>query len=960
MAETISKSEIDGALSGEPTGPEGSRAAATVPPGAVGSLKSISRNEIDRDVNIFEGFDLGEFAGEIVTDAIEGSVAPIGAAWNVGKAILSDPTVKILPAEEHQGYIDEAGRLGIKGAAFWGSALVGGKVLGIAAKPLWKAAVAGGAGTGVFEAINKLPEFFHQEIKPVEYLRDVGTAATFGALTGGVIGGAAGGSKIAMKAANKVIDGIPGGSALRSKVVERVRETHAQTWDRLFTSGEEVLRKAGLENLVKQLKIARATGATLGGRLNASHLNDMYGLKDDEMKLVGTLLEKVNFRKPVDAGMKAELKSAHAPRLSDMEFEGIWWRTRNEAKRLRTIGLMMQKAGVQVYDATSDQLHRFVLRDSYLPHRLINADYYRPGGALHDDVVKIFADKYQILDDDARAAVKAFADRIEAENADFLERRTMSLGASHYLMGRTLELPGFETNVSKVLPQYYEHAARRLANHTLFGPIEASEDAVRTAQQGLFPRSEFDALIATPNQAEQLSIQGIIESPVGKGMKKTRPPEVAPSDVEGLMKQRREAQRLESIQQNAIERRYPRAFAQIEALGDINPEVKLAVTRITRRQLGAIEATPYAEKTLSRIARFEVITKLALGAIAQPSQMLSGIVRTRFRGSIGNMFRAFGDDPVALDFALRSGVTLKGIVRASEQSLTVKDTDFLQKVFFTQADLKSRVFGAIQGGAFAEHVASKLTLLRNKFPDATVRPKGIVKEMAKLERKLMELGLDTERIVAKGGWLDNKELALAGQAVSGDVTLWGDALSLPEFFRSPYGKYITQFKSFGFQQSKLVKDHMLKPLAKGDWGPVTRFALTMPLGGELIADLKALFRARQARFGLGDEPDAYTMRVAENIANAAGFGLAYDAFEATRYGMSGSLGFFVGPIGSEAAKGMTAAGELVRGDPEKMMRFGIEAGLPAFTALAAPRALPVIAAATPALSNILLPKRKAP
>ncbi|MGH2567217.1 MAG: hypothetical protein ACRDGA_02680, partial [Bacteroidota bacterium] len=236
------------------------------------------------------------------------------------------------------------------------------------------------------------------------------------------------------------------------------------------------------------------------------------------------------------------------------------------------------------------------------------------------------------------------------------------------------------------------------------------------------------------------------------------------------------------------------------------------------------------------------------------------------------------------------------------------------------------------------------------------RPANVQKQMVILERKLNELGLDTEAIVRRGGYLTQKEMLQAGMRVSGDVNFWGDALSLSEFFRSPYGKFLTQFKSFGFQQSKLIKDHVVKPALQGDWGPITRLAVTMPLGGELIADAKALARGR---FDVGGRKEGVTLeRVLENIANGSGFGLMYDAFEATNYGVSGSLGFAAGPIGTTAAKLHVAAGEALRGEPKKLMRFGIETGIPVGVGIVAPRALPLVAAATPAVSNLLLPKRE--
>lgn len=925
-----------------------------------GAPVRVKLSEIGREPS---EFDLGEFLAEMGRDTIEGAVAPVSAAWNAGRAILADPTIGVLPASEQEEFAQEAGRQAIKGAAFWGSTLVGGRILGMAAKPLWRAVAAGGAGTGTFQTINLLPEFMSDEgMSPNEYFGSIATAATFGGLTGGVISRVPQGSRWAVRQANRVIDAIPGGARVRTEIGSRISQAYTHASMKFFTSGQEVLKRVGLENVAKQLLLARSTGLFVGGRHVAGFYRNVEGLKQNELELMGSILDRVNFRQPVEEWYRRGLKAEFAPDMPIKRFNDIFGRAEVESRRLWLVGKMIQRLGVKTYDPDNDTFHSFVLRNSYLPHRIVNADLFRSGGIHRAEAIRKAATKYQLTEADATAWVDTFADRLAVANGEFASLPPGAVGqsftahAGHYLQGRNLDLPGFETNVRNVLPQYYEHTARRMANHALFGPTDASENAVRTAQLGMFDRQDWNALVrAAPSGAEQLAIEEF-KNVAGQGVKRSLVSPPGPTGTDAVQALKTEAQK-SLARTNAIMSRYPRAFEQLGQVQD--PELRALSEKIIRRQLGAIENTPYGEGTLRKLAVLEVVTKLALGAIAQPSQMLSAIARTGFRSSIKNMFKAFAGDPDAMDFAIRSGVVLRGIVRQSEQSLTQGGQDFLEKVFFTQADIKSRVFGALQGRSFAEHMARKLALLNKRFP-ANVRPAGVQKQMAKIEQKLVGLGLDPGRITARGGYLSEQDMLQAGQTVSGDVNFWGDSLSLPEFFRSSYGKYITQFKSFGFQQSRMIKEHILKPLIKGDWGPVTRFAITMPLGGEIIANLKALARARTGRFEENPEPDAVVLRIAENISNAAGFGIAYDAFEATRYGMSGSLGFFAGPIGGTAAKAMTAAGEFSRGEPEKALRLGIETGLPALTALAAPAALPIAAVVSPALSNILLPKRERP
>jgi len=292
----------------------------------------------------------------------------------------------------------------------------------------------------------------------------------------------------------------------------------------------------------------------------------------------------------------------------------------------------------------------------------------------------------------------------------------------------------------------------------MFGPKDV-EKASRVVQEGLFSRDEMNSLLKDQQSTYvEPALPGIKEA-IGQGMKKTKLPEKPLTETDEIISEMISFTKDDLAKENATLRRYPGAYKDLYLLRD-DPERQKLAYNIIKRQIGSLEKPMWGEETLSRLSNLEVVTKLALGAIAQPSQMLSATMRTEFRGAVKNLVRTFSD-PDAADFALRAGVTLKGVVRASEQSLTGRDTDFLSKVFFTQMDLKSRVFGALQGASFAEHQASKLSRLVRKYPpvrdpetnlfSGKLRPPNIQKEMQKIERKLMEVGLDPTKIVKRGG-----------------------------------------------------------------------------------------------------------------------------------------------------------------------------------------------------------------
>lgn len=940
----------------------------------------VSLSKVNSDANFQATFNPGEFLGQMVQDTVKGAVAPITLVSEGMMGVLSDPMVGILPAEDQKEHFDKAGQAAIDGAAFYGSMAVG---MGIAGAPIKSAiarAVATGAGSGAtFPIVNQLPDFMRGDVSPGDYAAGAATAAVFGGLVGGTLSGFTPVTKYALRKADAVIEANPFMKSIKGDISKYMRKTAVHTWDKFFTSGGQVLRKYGLGEVAEKLEATRSLSGFTAGRFVTKFLANTKDLTNQQKEIMGAVLDTVPFHKSLLPNTRSKvmetLKNYYGELIGDFDkatFDLAFDRARKESIRLRSIGKLLQKSGVQVYDEASDTLHSFALRDAYYPHRLVNPDFYRPNGRFYDEAIQKVMKKFEMYEDDAAVWVQEFADRIADQNGDFVAGRTATLSSSYYLRGRSLDLPGFELNVDNVLPQYYEHAAKRLHTHTMFGP-KPIETGARVVQENLFDRDTMNKLLADQQSTYVEPKLPVVGEATGQGMKRTILPEKPLTDTDEIIKELIQSSKLDLTKENATLRRYPGAYKDLYQLRDDPERQKLALA-IIRRQIGSIEKPLWGEETLGRLSHLEIVTKLALGAIAQPSQMLTAVFRTEFKGAVKNLVRTFAD-PDAADFALRSAVTLKGIVRASEQSLTGRDTDFLSKVFFTQMDMKSRVFGALQGASFAEHQASKLSRLVRKYPalrdpetgrfSTAHRPPKIQKQMQQIERKLMEVGLDPVKIVKRGGYLTEEETLMAAQTVSSDVNFWGDSLSLPEFFRSPVGRYVTQFKSFGFQQSKLIKDHLIKPIKDhGDWGPFVRFAILMPAAGEIIADAKGLVRANYRRFSKEGDNGPVT-RVLENIANASGFGLVYDAIEATKYGNSGSLGFMVGPIGTDIAKTWNALGDLlVRGSPKKAMRQAIELGLPAATLLPTlgrvPGLTPAVAAATPALSNLLLPKREAP
>lgn len=763
-------------------------------------------------------------------------------------------------------------------------------------------------------------------------------------------------------------------------------------WHRTFTTGIEKLNRwAPITKTL--LSNARDEGSFMAGKLVSDYNKATKGLTAYEKAVMGGIIEgklsgEVATSGPA-IGRYTGIEGLVRPGMEKQVVEA----SRAVEGQLRDVGALLKEHSIPVNDG--DGLHQFELLRDYIPHRIVNMLQYTIPGPIQDEAVKSVlkanvvgreAAQQMAVDAEMRTAVaraairrakagtflrgasqdlregmptintmvksgqspeaidamieqqtklaakkslqvntqeltqaKALADRAKElaaknvittreEAVDYLNSiyrqstglspRAASYGGgvsrSPHLMARILNLPGYEMNPEFVIPQYMESVGRRISLAKNFGPLEQM-------------------------------------------------PEFSPEEMMSMT-----PKTLSARQQ------YPRAFEEVDKMPQ--GPIRDATERTISDYLGRAKENPWWGGIANRISTAQVITKLARGAIMQPSQMLTSIVRTGVRGSWSNFIKTMKDDPEALDFSLRAGVTLHGAVRAAEEALYGGGSvgeKFLNSVKFTQFDMKSRIFGALQGQTMAEAAATKFANL------ASIPVKTAKDEIAfsRLGERLSKLGIDPESVIVNGGKLTDQQMLKAASTVSHDVNFWGDSLSLPEAFATPSGRFWLQFKSFAVQQFVMMKNHVTKPAleyiqsggARGDIQPLVRTLTVLPAGGEILQDIRALAQNRQRRsMGLVE-------RYLDNLVAASTFGIMGDAFQATQNGLEGSLSFLAGPAVSTAGKGMAAIGDASKGNFKTLGRFGIREVMALGGAVN-----PAVSVLAPAIENAAFPSEKSP
>ena len=231
-------------------------------------------------------------------------------------------------------------------------------------------------------------------------------------------------------------------------------------------------------------------------------------------------------------------------------------------------------------------------------------------------------------------------------------------------------------------------------------------------------------------------------------------------------------------------------------------------------------------------------------------------------------------------FSLESGAVAPRVLRyikrvaGGEQALA---GHYLKSIGFTGAEVVNRSVAANVGFQWVQKMAK--VLLKN--------PNN---KFAQLELRALELS--PGKIIGNKG-LSYNDLLRAGKVFSDRTQFRSRPIDLPSYFTSSeMGKFLTQFKTFAFQQGRFLAQQTVSQAKSGNIKRALRNILVLstvfPLTGEAIADLRALVQGRE-RESKGLE------RYFENLAYVGGFGLAGDTINALRYGEKQIYGYLGGP-----------------------------------------------------------------
>ena len=323
-----------------------------------------------------------------------------------------------------------------------------------------------------------------------------------------------------------------------------------------------------------------------------------------------------------------------------------------------------------------------------------------------------------------------------------------------------------------------------------------------------------------------------------------------------------------------------------------------------------------SSKTLQNIKNFQVVTKLALSAIPNSTQSIN----TSFVTGLRNLVSGIKDSMTkqGQEFAAITGSTLNttidDIIRRSTSGSSSWTSQFLEKVGFTATETMNRTIAANAGKHYVERLSKQL--VSDPFN----------KDAA---RRLMELGLNPRRIIRNGG-VNFDELLKGSQQIVNKTQFQSRPIDLPLAWSSPEGRLITQFKTFAFNQTKLIKEAIWGEVKRGNMAPLITAVSIMPIIGEGVGDVKSILTGRSRdKIGLD--------RYIENVAYVGSLGILRDAWGAAEHGKVADFlgGPTVGDI-SEAAGGIY---NVLHGKPKQLGK-AIVKKIPVFGQLMVNRLFP--------------------
>lgn len=258
----------------------------------------------------------------------------------------------------------------------------------------------------------------------------------------------------------------------------------------------------------------------------------------------------------------------------------------------------------------------------------------------------------------------------------------------------------------------------------------------------------------------------------------------------------------------------------------------------------------YKSKTpnqlIDTITKFNLVTKLDLGAITNVGQVVNTILKTGYINTAKAIIKSF----------TKEGNNLAELANVYDDMVAVQESGLKMGKFvkgvmylFGKVERFNRRTAAIAGKYHAEDLIKTI----NKNP-----------ESGYALRNLEKIGLSPEKII--NGKLSADDLTRAMTRIAEMTQFKPNALNVPRLWKTPLGRIITQFKSFSFMQTRFIMDEVIKEAGKGNFAPLMRLVSIAPFLSTALYSLRNKITGRNPK----EEKDALDVRTLDKYMKVAG------------------------------------------------------------------------------------------
>jgi hypothetical protein len=224
---------------------------------------------------------------------------------------------------------------------------------------------------------------------------------------------------------------------------------------------------------------------------------------------------------------------------------------------------------------------------------------------------------------------------------------------------------------------------------------------------------------------------------------------------------------------------------------------------------------------------YNTFTKLSLAFFSNLTQSVNTAAKGGLLNTIKGASQALAQGWKAMKHQKYDDIAT--LANAFDEHISLQESGLSNKFIkgamaaFQKVENFNRRVGANTGLLRAKELTGKINNPKSMFISELFTDR----RTAAATRQLESLGIKVEDIV--NGKLTQEQLLTAANKMAKTTQFKMNALMMPQAWRTPLGKVITQFKGFSFMQTKFIRDEIVKEAKQGNLAPLLRFLAIAPV-----------------------------------------------------------------------------------------------------------------------------------